>query len=80
VGDLAAAMGRPPVAVSGVPWPVLRAVGLVVPMMGEVAAMRHQFDQEFLIDATETTETFGLTATPWNEVVGATVGAVPMTA
>ena len=54
---------------SGIPWPVLRAVGVVVPMMREVVAIRHQFDQDFVIDATATTRTFGLTATPWDEVV-----------
>ncbi|HLM07026.1 MAG TPA: NAD-dependent epimerase/dehydratase family protein [Blastococcus sp.] len=84
LGDLATAMSSPthpvpPVPVSGVPWPVLRAVGLAVPMMREVAAMRHQFDQPFVVDATATTETFGLRATPWDEVVAATVGAVPVT-
>jgi nucleoside-diphosphate-sugar epimerase len=78
--DLAAALGVPPVPVSGVPWPVLRAVGLVVPMMREVVAMRHQFDQEFVIDASATTATFGLTATPWEQVVRATAGGVPATA
>jgi nucleoside-diphosphate-sugar epimerase len=84
LGDLAAAMSTPahpvpPVPVSGIPWPVLRAVGLAVPMMREIAAMRHQFDQAFVIDATATTDTFGLTATPWDEVVAATVGAVRVT-
>jgi nucleoside-diphosphate-sugar epimerase len=79
LGDLAAAMGVPPVEVSGVPWPVLRAVGLAVPMMREVVAVRHQFDQEYVIDATATTATFGLTATPWSEVIAATVGARPVT-
>jgi nucleoside-diphosphate-sugar epimerase len=72
LGDLAAAAGLPPVRVSGVPWPVLRAAGLVVPLMREVLDVRHQFDQPFVIDATATTETFGLTATPWDEVVRAT--------
>jgi nucleoside-diphosphate-sugar epimerase len=80
LGDLAAAMNVPAVPVSGVPWPVLRAVGLAVPMMREVAAMRHQFDQEFVIDATATTATFGLTATPWDEVVRAVAAGVPVTA
>ena len=60
LGDLAAALGAPRRAVSGIPWPVLRAVGVAVPMMREVAAMRHQFDQEFVIDASATTATFGL--------------------
>jgi nucleoside-diphosphate-sugar epimerase len=80
LGDLASAMGRPPVPVSGVPWPVLRAVGLAVPMMREVVAVRHQFDQEFVTDAAATTSVFGLTATPWDDVVRATVGGVPATA
>ncbi len=80
LADLAAAMGRPAVPVSGIPWPVVRAVGIAVPMMREIAAMRHQFDQEFVIDASATTATFGLTATPWDDVVAATVGAVRATA
>jgi nucleoside-diphosphate-sugar epimerase len=85
LGDLAVAMSSPtrrvaPVPVSSVPWRVLRAVGLAVPMMREVVDVRHQFDQEFVIDATATTATFGLIATPWEETVRATAGAVPVTA
>jgi nucleoside-diphosphate-sugar epimerase len=75
LGDLAAAMHAPEARVSGIPWPVLSAVGLAVPMMREVVAIRHQFDQPFVIDSAETTATFGLTATPWDEVVTATVSA-----
>ena len=71
--DLAAALGAPPARVSGVPWPVLRAIGVAVPFLREVAAMRHQFDQDFVVDASATTATFGITATPWDEVVRATV-------
>src|SRR3712207_1197107 len=52
IADLARAMDADPVPVTGIPWPVLRAVGLVVPMMREVVDVRHQFDQEFVIDAT----------------------------
>jgi nucleoside-diphosphate-sugar epimerase len=77
--DLAHALGAAPVRISGIAWPVLRAVGLVVPMMREVVDVRHQFDQEFVIDATATTATFGLTATPWEEVVRATVAGTPVT-
>jgi nucleoside-diphosphate-sugar epimerase len=74
--ELAAAMGRPPVPVSGIPWPVLTAVGVFSPMMREVVDVRHQFDQEYVLDATATTERFGLTATPWEQVLAATAGAV----
>ena len=73
--DLAAALGAPPPRVSGIPWPVLRATGVVVPFLREVAAMRHQFDQDFVVDASATTATFGIAATPWDEVIRATAGA-----
>ncbi len=78
--DLAAVMGRGEPRVGGIPWPVLRAVGLAVPMMREVVDVRHQFDQDYVIDAATTTATFGLAATPWDEVVAVTAGAVPATA
>jgi nucleoside-diphosphate-sugar epimerase len=78
--DLAAAMGLPPVPVSGIPWPVLRALGMAAPMMREIVAVRHQFDQDFVTDATATTETFGLLPTPWDDVVRATVAGAPVTA
>ncbi|MCW2634233.1 MAG: NAD-dependent epimerase/dehydratase [Blastococcus sp.] len=79
LGDLASAMGLPAVPVSGVPWPAVRAIGLAVPMMREIAAMRHQFDQEFVTDSSGTTAIFGLAATPWGEVMAAAAGAVPVT-
>jgi nucleoside-diphosphate-sugar epimerase len=80
LADVAAAMSLPPVPVSGIPWPVLRAVGVVVPMMREVVDIRHQWDQDFVTEASATTATFGLTATPWDEVVRATVAGAPVTA
>jgi nucleoside-diphosphate-sugar epimerase len=78
LSDLAAAMQAPEPTVSGIPWPVLSAVGLAVPMMREVVDVRHQFDQPFVIDATETTATFGITATPWRDVVRATVAGAAL--
>ena len=60
---------------SGIPWPALRAVGVALPFMREVVDVRHQFDQPYVIDATATTATFGVTATPWDDVVAASVGA-----
>ena len=77
--DLAAAISVPPVPVTGIPWPVLRAVGVAVPMVRELVAVRHQWDQDFVIDASGTTPTFGLTATPWDEVVRATMAGGPGT-
>jgi nucleoside-diphosphate-sugar epimerase len=80
LGDLAAAMRVASVPVSGLPWTVLRGVGLFSPMMREVVDVRHQFDQEYVIDAAATTAAFGLTATPWADVVAATAGVQPATA
>jgi nucleoside-diphosphate-sugar epimerase len=74
LAELARAMGREPVPVSGVPWPLLRTVGRFSPVVREVVDIRHQFDQEFVLDATATTQTFGLTATPWDQVLAATAG------
>ena len=74
--DLAAALGAPTARVSGIPWPVLRAVGVAVPMMREVVDVRHQWDQEYVSDARATTAAFGLEATPWDDVVRATAAAV----
>ena len=74
--DLAAAMQAPPARVSSIPWPVLSALGIAMPFLREVVAIRHQFDQPFVLDATATTATFGLVATPWDEVVAATVSGV----
>jgi nucleoside-diphosphate-sugar epimerase len=79
LGDLAEALDTPAPRITGIPWAVLRAVGVVVPMMREVVAVRHQFDQAFVIDASATTAAFGLTATPWDQVTAATVGAQPVT-
>jgi nucleoside-diphosphate-sugar epimerase len=78
--DLADGLGVARVPVSGIPWPVLRTVGLAVPMMREIVAIRHQWDQDFVTEARATTETFGLSATPWDEVVRATVAGAPVTA
>jgi nucleoside-diphosphate-sugar epimerase len=83
--DLAAALSSPahparPVRVSRIPWSVLRGIGLVSPVMREIVDVRHQFDREYVIDASATTATFGLAPTPWDEVVAATAAAVPATA
>ncbi len=74
--DLAAAMGAPPARVSGIPWSLLRVVGIAVPMMREIVTIRHQWDQEYVSDGTGTTDTFGLVATPWADVVRATSDAL----
>ncbi|SNR95749.1 Nucleoside-diphosphate-sugar epimerase [Geodermatophilus pulveris] len=78
--DLAAALGAPPPRVRGIPWPVLRGLGLAAPRMREIVDVRHQFDRPYVTDASATTAIFGLRATPWDEVVAATARAVPAAA
>jgi nucleoside-diphosphate-sugar epimerase len=75
LADLARALGIEPGGVSGVPWPLLRAVGVAVPIVRELVDIRHQWDAPFVLDSAETTEVFGLAPTPWDDVVRATVGA-----
>jgi hypothetical protein len=41
--------------------------------------MRHQFDQDFVVDASATTATFGIAATPWPEVMAATARSALVT-
>jgi hypothetical protein len=79
LGDLATALGVPEVPVTGIPWPVLRGIGIAVPMMREVVAVRHRFDQPYVIDVTATTATFGIAATPWEETVRAAAGGTRAT-
>jgi nucleoside-diphosphate-sugar epimerase len=75
LGDLAAALGVGDMRVSGMPWAMLRAAGLAVPFLREVVAVRHQFDQDYVSDATATTRAFGLAATPWDRVIAESVAA-----
>jgi len=78
--ELTAALGAPPARVSSLPWPLLRAAGVAVPFLREVVDVRHQFDQDYVLDASATTEVFGLTATPWEQVLQACAAQVPATA
>ena len=73
--ELAAAMGSRPARVSGIPWPVLRALGTTNAQLREIVAIRHQWDADFVVDSSETTAVLGLQATPWDDVVAATAQA-----
>jgi nucleoside-diphosphate-sugar epimerase len=53
----------------------LAALGLVVPVLREVRGVQYQFERPFLVDATETTETFGLAPTDWDALLDATARA-----
>jgi len=57
------------------PRSLLRALGVVVPVVGALGQVLYQFESSFVIDATETTETFGIEPTPWSECVRTTLAA-----
>ena len=71
--ELARATGVPAPTVSGVRGKLLRAAGLAVPFTREVVDVRRLFDQELVLDAARTTETFGFLPTPWEQTLSAAV-------
>lgn len=73
LADLVAAAGDPrPVRVRRFPRAAVTALSPVVPVLRELREVLHQFERPFVLDASATTATFGLTGTPWPEVVAAT--------
>ena len=75
VAAIAETAGVPMSRVGVVRRPVLRAAGLVVPMARAFGEVLHQFERPFVVDATETTATFGIEPTPWDECIRTTLGA-----
>jgi nucleoside-diphosphate-sugar epimerase len=61
------------VGVHHLPWPIVRAAGLAVPMLRELQETRHQFDGPFVIDSTRFTDTFGVRATSLGDTLAETV-------
>lgn len=59
--------------VSAAPWAMVNLLGLVVPIMRELRETRYQFDRPWVVDATHTEQTLGLSATPLAEAAAATV-------
>ncbi len=72
---MAEAAGVEPVAISRIPSIALRVAGLFSPLIRELGEMRYQFDEPFVIDSADTTDTFGLTATPLADQIAATVAS-----
>ncbi|MET7738256.1 NAD-dependent epimerase/dehydratase family protein [Streptomyces sp. NPDC005402] len=65
----AVAAGRPPVKLIQIPRSVTRTAGLIVPIAREMAEMDYQWYAPFHMDATETADTFRLTATDLDTAV-----------
>jgi nucleoside-diphosphate-sugar epimerase len=73
VGQLAARFtevnGAPPAKLTPIPYPVMWASGLFVPMIKELRTTRYQFTAPFILDASATTEAFGLEPVPVDEAL-----------
>lgn len=55
--------------IAPVPAPVMRALGLVVPLLREVAAVSDHFSQPYVMDTAASSRVLGFVATPWDQVV-----------
>jgi nucleoside-diphosphate-sugar epimerase len=73
--SIAEVAGVPMPAVGTLGRPTVRAVGLAVPVVRALGHLLYQFEGPFEIDAAETTATFGIEPTPWDDCVRATVAA-----
>jgi nucleoside-diphosphate-sugar epimerase len=57
------------------PAPVWAAVSAVVPFVREIRELEYQFREPFVVDATASERALGLTATPWDDALEATVAS-----
>lgn len=71
--DAAALADRPDPRILTFPRAGLTAMATVAPFARELLETRHQFERPFIMDSTLTEATFGLTATPWTDVIEETV-------
>jgi nucleoside-diphosphate-sugar epimerase len=78
--EVSALCGRAPKAVHGIPRAVVTGGGLVVPWLRELKETRHQFERPFVLDASHTSEVFGLQPTPWQQTLEETVAYLSETA
>ncbi|GAA2770870.1 NAD-dependent epimerase/dehydratase family protein [Nonomuraea dietziae] len=72
---MAAILGRPAPKLMQLPWPLMRAVGLFNPMIGELRHIRYQFVAPFEVDSSAFTATFGVKPTPLDQALRTTLGA-----
>ncbi|WP_345217051.1 NAD-dependent epimerase [Georgenia halophila] len=74
--DVAEVAGARRPRIVRIPRGLLRLSYPFVPLMRELDELLYQWDRPYVLDASETTQTFGIEATPWGEVVERTVGGL----
>lgn len=67
--------GLAPASVSTMPRLLVKALGLVIAPLREMAEVEYQFTEPFVIDASETVERLGIDATPLDETIDAMLAA-----
>lgn len=72
IGRFARALDRD-IAVGTVPTWFLRGAGVFAPMLRELAEMTYQWQQPYVVDDAKFRNAFGMTPTPWDDAVAATV-------
>jgi nucleoside-diphosphate-sugar epimerase len=73
IAALADAAGVATPKVTSIPNWSMRAIGVVSPVVRELAEVRYQFTAPFVMDSSAFTSTFGLAATPLDQAAAATV-------
>lgn len=73
VGITAQAAGVPEPRISPMTPAFLRTLGVVVPILRELADVQHQFTQPFEVDTGADQSRLGVRATPWDEAAAQTV-------
>jgi nucleoside-diphosphate-sugar epimerase len=71
--DLVAHEVGHPVGIRSLPKLALRALGLVNPMLRELAEMSYEFDQPFILDTSKYQSVFGVAGTPLAGAIAATL-------
>jgi nucleoside-diphosphate-sugar epimerase len=71
--DLVAAQAGHPVGIRSLPKLAVRALGLVNPVLRELAETAYQFDQPFVLDTSKYQSAFGPAGTPLADAIAATV-------
>jgi nucleoside-diphosphate-sugar epimerase len=61
--------GAPRARLTAIPYPVMWTAGLFTPLIRELRTTRYQFTRPFVIDASATTDAFGLKPTPLDEAL-----------
>ncbi|MGZ4676982.1 MAG: NAD-dependent epimerase/dehydratase family protein [Acidimicrobiia bacterium] len=75
IASFAAAAGVPVPRLATLSRGTLRVAGTVVPVVRALREVLHQFEQPWILDATETTAVFGIEPTRWDECVRTTLAA-----